>query len=719
MKKLGLLLITCFILTLCSTSINANAAQKPAYDFIGKFSEGLAVAGIYSGEWEYGFIDTKANTKIKPQFRDARDFVSGAAGVGVIEAGKKIKYGFINKEGAYIIKPKFDEVRDFHKIPKTNIEVAVVGVGEDKATRKYGFVKKDGTYLATPQFDYVQEYSNQGSSCDFTVVFNRVNGEESYGVLDSKGRLVVDAKYRFISVSNYDVDLGYIRIDGKELLNGFYDIKKDKVIEPVFSSILIFEEGVKTFQKVNGKELSGFYFNNGAVVEPKYDWLHHWDSNKVLYKTELNGKFGLLGRSGKEVLKTIYDEIRDLGEWQYAVLDGKTVLITKDGEILDDKGFDSVGHLSMFGLLQVKVDGKMGLLDIESNKLLVEPIYDDIYPFQDGYARVKQNGKEGILDRNGKVILEPVYDYIYPNYYLTQIKTKNPDGSYSHKDDKSKPPVVKVKKDGKEFYLNNDFTPMKADKTSAAGDFDSIGVFEDGLARVTKGDKVGYVREDLSYVVRAVWDSAFRGSIQVDGKEVKLDYFHIKKGEKWGIAFMDGSVIEPVSETMCRVGEGIATVLINGKWRYINKNNKFLNNEEYLYAEPFSEGVGLAQKEVLENYFIDTSGKRVSEIYKSATSYSEGLAFVDAGKGGKYIDHKGKVVIGDKFYMYYGFPFKDGVAIVRVYENGDGLYGVIKKDGTWLVKPIFDKVDIKNEKYVLYQNGKEAEVTPDGKIKWK
>lgn len=718
MKRLRFLLFSCILLSLFLTAVSAKDAQKIMYDYIDRYSEGLAVAGIWSGEWDYGYIDSKAKVQIKPQFKDARAFVSGAASVGTYDSHKKIKYGFINKDGSFIIKPGFDETKDFQKIPNTKTEVAIVGLGDEKSTRKYGLVKKDGSYLATPQFNYIEGYSNQNYSCEFTVVYNKVDGKDFYGVLDSRGKLVVDTKYSFISISDLDVKNGFIVIDNNSL-HGFYDIKNNKVIEPVFSSVLVLEEGVNIFNKIDGKELEGVYLNNGTMVEPKYDRLHYWNTEKVLYKTELNGKYGLLGRDGSEVLEPAYDEVRDLGDWQYAELNGKTRLITKDGKFINDTEFDTVGHLSMFNLLVVKVNGKTGLLDIESNKYLVEPLYDEIYYFEDGYAKVKLNGKEGIIDRKGKVILEPVYDYIYTKYYITKIKVKKPDGSYSYADDKSKPPVVKVKKDGKESYLSSDFTLAKGDKNSAVGDFDSIGDFEDGLARVTKGDKVGYVKEDLTYVVRAVWDSAFRTSRTVNGKEEYYDYFHIKKGEKWGIAFMDGSVIEPVSETMCSVGDNIAAALINGKWRYINKSNKFLNNEEYLYAYAFSEGVGLVQKETLQLYFIDTNGKRVSDIYKGASSYSEGLAYVYTDSGAKYIDHKGKVIIGDKLNLFYGYPFNGGIAIAGVSENGKALYGVIKKDGTWLVKPIFDKVGIKDGKYVLYQNGKEAEVTPEGKIIWK
>lgn len=60
----------------------------------------------------------------------------------------------------------------------------------------------------------------------------------------------------------------------------------------------------------------------------------------------------------------------------------------------------------------------------------------------------------------------------------------------------------------------------------------------------------------------------------------------------------------------------------------MKKNNTYLNNEEYLYAYPFSEGKGLVQYKPSEYYFIDANGKKASDSYSSSTPYGEGLAFV-------------------------------------------------------------------------------------------
>ncbi len=726
MKKLKLFLIIFITFSMIASITNAEDNTSTLFHYIGKYSEDRAAAGIWGGQWTYGYIDNAGKIVIKPKYQDASEFSLGAASVGVGAPGKPIKYGFIDKNGSYLINPKFDETRDFHKIPGTNTEVAMVGVGEAKSGRKYGFVLKDGSYFVNPHFDGVTNYWSAGS-CGYNIVYIEKNGKKLYGLLDSKGKLIIDTKYSFISVGKYDTALGYIDVRTDDLY-GFYDIKRDKLIEPEYSSVMVATDyGVRITKKINGKEKTGFYLNGGKVIQPKYDWFWHWDSEDVLYMTELNKKYGLLGKDGNEIVEPIYDDLRNYDSWIYAELNGKTVIVNKNGKPVDDKRFDSAGRLSGFDLLLVEVKGKKGVFDIISNSYLIEPKYDEIYSsFVDGYAKVKLNGKEGIIGRDGKVILEPVYDYIYTNFYTKQIRTETitPDGykSYSYKDDKSTPSVVKVKKDGKEFFLNSDFTSITQEKNSAVGDYDSIGMFEAEAARVTKGDKVGYVRKDYSYIVKPVWDTAFRAVNSADPGRY-YDYFHIQKGGKWGIVFMDGTVIEPVSESMLWVGDyDIAVVTINGKQKYIKKDGKFLDNIAYQYAHPFSEGKGLVQPSYTECYFIDSNGKKVSSTYSAATSYREGLAFVFTPSGGRYIDHSGNIILGEKVSFVHGFPFNNGIALALQYstEKNMALYGLLKKDGTWLVAPLFDKVEILGDfNYRFSLNGKKAEVTPDGKINWK
>lgn len=56
----------------------------------------------------------------------------------------------------------------------------------------------------------------------------------------------------------------------------------------------------------------------------------------------------------------------------------------------------------------VKQDGKWGFMDKEG-KIMIEPQYEDARSFCNGYAAVKQNGKWGFINKEGTVIIEPQF----------------------------------------------------------------------------------------------------------------------------------------------------------------------------------------------------------------------------------------------------------------------------------------------------------------------
>ena len=89
-----------------------------------------------------------------------------------------------------------------------------------------------------------------------------------------------------------------------------------------------------------------------------------------LLKVKLDGKFGFIAKSGKEVIGFKYDEANDFSE----------------------------------GLAAVKLDG-MGWGYIDTADSVVIPLmYDMAYDFNDGVAEVILNGKHGFIDKTGEVV---------------------------------------------------------------------------------------------------------------------------------------------------------------------------------------------------------------------------------------------------------------------------------------------------------------------------
>ena len=102
--------------------------------------------------------------------------------------------------------------------------------------------------------------------------------------------------------------------------------------------------------------------------------------------------------------------------------------------------------------------------------------------------------------------------------------------------------------------------------------------------------------------------------------------------------------------------EGMAAVVKDGKYGFIDKTGKLVIDYKYDYAEDFSEGYaavstgGFWDEEagyVTGNWgFIDKTGKVVVPIfYDKVWDFSEGLAAVSNGGKVGFVDTTGKVVI--------------------------------------------------------------------------
>ena len=83
--------------------------------------------------------------------------------------------------------------------------------------------------------------------------------------------------------------------------------------------------------------------------------------------------------------------------------------VEKNKSMIKEKGSRTfVEFLNKTGHIQLKE----GLIDIDGN-IIINPIYDEISGyFQNGYMRVRNNGKTGVIDVKGKTIISIQYDDI-------------------------------------------------------------------------------------------------------------------------------------------------------------------------------------------------------------------------------------------------------------------------------------------------------------------
>jgi len=120
----------------------------------GPFNEGL-IAAESPGSGLWGYLDTRGNWAIRPQFRRAWPFRYGMARVkeqGPSQGGSQ--YGFIDKSGEYVILPKFENVSDFDQDG-----LARFWVGRGSKERRVGVIDQSGQVVMEPTWLALEDFS--------------------------------------------------------------------------------------------------------------------------------------------------------------------------------------------------------------------------------------------------------------------------------------------------------------------------------------------------------------------------------------------------------------------------------------------------------------------------------------------------------------------------------------------------------------------------------
>lgn len=310
-------------------------------------------------------------------------------------------------------------------------------------------------------------------------------------------------------------------------------------------------------------------------------------------------------------------------------------------------------------IFRYKENGFWGYKD-QAGTVLVVAKYKAATDFSEGYAWVASadTGKYGLIDDQTFDVNGPRGGFIYD------------DVRGFHEG------VAAVKREETWGYANNTGALQKQAIYTAAWDYN------DGYARVSKGEEYYYIDAEENAISEKKYDSAqdfsavssglvaFVGQKDADSNN-KMSYFLISPTtEIRGIGAVVGTVFsEDLAAVQLASGlytyydsfgneamsksfeiaqnfqEGLAAVKENGKWGYINTSGAFEINTLYDDAKPFSENYA-AVNNGTGWFFIDKNNQRVmpqqeNTYYTSADSFQGGYARVVIGDTVICIDSQG------------------------------------------------------------------------------
>lgn len=335
-----------------------------------------------------------------------------------------------------------------------------------------------------------------------------------------------------------------------------------------------------------------------------------------------------------------------------------------------------MGFAQNQNLFLIVENSKVGYIN-ESGHVAIEPTFINAYPFSEGLAAARIDGRYGYIDRSGQFVIDALYDYVTSfNEGLALVYIK-----------------------GKPFYINT-----KGEKVIDK-DFISGSIFRNKRAIVTtENNKVGVINEKGEWIVEPIYEH-----IQ-PFNDKGLAIANIKPGDYKSIKY---TVID-------RNGE---IIIQSGKYEEIqdDRNGYFLTgnsdwsyivdyNGKEIYSKKYSDHSWLESsfycdlaKVVLykgdgdkksyssdDTYkgFIDMKGKLVikDRSYSSAYNFYDNRAFVENSRW-QYIiiDTKGNKIPTEGIERVLNYRFENGLAFVEVKNK----WGLIDTSGHFIIEPTY------------------------------
>ena len=295
-----------------------------------------------------------------------------------------------------------------------------------------------------------------------------------------------------------------------------------------------------------------------------------------------------------EDIKKIKEENAPLDEYGLSML---SIIVNEEGELAycttrwnhDNGGNDSamdaveiskVVNVNFYEIFKPNtkwkdiVDNvKLRLANGESPKR----IFDNVYDFSEGYAKVRLNKKWNFINKNGELLSDKWYD-----------------GVYSFNDD-----YAKVELNNKMNFINKN-GELLSDKW-----YDEIYSFYYGYAKVELNNKMNFIDTEIELVSDEWFDEVY------DFDECCGMVYLKDKG--FNFINTEGKLISEDKwyDEVYNFNDGYARVYVkNIGWNFINEEGKLLFDDWYNYAYNFE--YGYARVKINDKYnFINTEGKPV------------------------------------------------------------------------------------------------------------
>lgn len=519
--------------------------------------------------------------------------------------------------------------------------------------------------------------------------YYELNVNDKIGVIDTKGNILIEAKYDEIKIPNPEKAIFICKENDKTIVLN----DKNEQLFSSFSEIYAIPlKGIatnmpyeKSVLKYKENDKYGIINLEGKVITKAiYEEIESLTNKEGMLLVKESGKYGVINSRGKQIIKSEYDSI--VGDGFYTNVDNyklsgyivckKTENGYRYGYIncklkkLLDTEYNELYRVNKMTMSQdiyliASKNGQVGI--IKNKKQIVDYAYQNIeYEVENNLFKVERKNKYGVMDTNGKTILPVDYDeLVFKGIY---INAKLADeyliyDTLGNKIEDSKYTSV-MKTDNENYFITIDkegyygvITDNK--KILVENKYDYIEYLFDKYFIVSNEDgKLGIIDAKNNIVVNFEYDVLHK----IDG--TNMITANTIKDNMAVIYSKDIKKIYSGKDFEINVNKDYAKLVSKDELKYFNLDGKEISNIEVLnnklFAAVSNKKWGFVNKEgqVIVNY-----------IYDKVTEFNE-YGFAGINKDGKWgvINEEGDVVlepiyetdvepefIGKYLKVYYGY----------------------------------------------------------------
>lgn len=567
---------------------------------------------------------------------------------------RQAKLGLIDKTGQSILPSKYYDIKAFNK------DLFRVNLGN-----KWGIINLSEASILPFQYNFISPLRD-----NMALVMQAGR----FGAINKQGKLIIPCEYSKIEHEGQQIRAFKGEAMQSFTIDGNGNLNTSEEYEEHFSfKIRGKDQKRRAITVENNTQLDQFEWfyapeekrwglrdlRNGTIaLEPKFDFIRiekdfgftlvgitkysKLSFDRTTYRFDT--AYGVVNNEiGKLVTKIQFLDIRiEDFERGYPLarcvfLNGKHGLIARSGQIIQSDltyvgAFrDSVARVSTYGKLSGSLEAKEGLgvvsdyLDgMQSSNVMIDYTLHD-QAFETEAVLTCENCTWGYINAAGKYIVDAQYSVAQP--FKKQVGIVAKDGKWGVVNHKNKE-IIPCKYSAVQFLEKTDNSIIRVfNATPKYGVIDTLGKL-----------KVDAIFEEVGMY-----------------SEEKLA---IKKGNQWGYANADGTILVPCKYKKARAfSEGLAAVKVENRWGFINGSGEMVVHPQFIRVGDFTDE----------------------------------LAWVHTSKGSGYINKEGQVIIEATFDK--AFDFFKGTARVGI----EGKYGLINREGDFLARPRFTDIRPFNE----------------------